>query len=279
MGQLQGLIPNIGATSAQTNAINQLTSLGQAGNPYASGTQSAIDNMLRGGGAQTYAPQVQQANQTYQGQVQPLASNTNYDPMQTPGIGDQLQALRDSITTGVNGQFAAAGRDMSGYNQKALASGLASGLAPVLTQQYNQNVLNQQNAANAGYNANNTATGMLAGMQQQGVANQNTGLGNVAPALANSTWGPQTAFTAQQLGQSTPASNLGLLAQIGIPLAALGTQSSGTQNTTSTPSMLSTIGSLGGLFSAPAGGTSAAAGLGQAASGIGSGILGLLGAL
>jgi hypothetical protein len=58
------------------------------------------------------------------GKCSPLASNTNYDPMSTPGIGTQLQALQDSITGSVNGQFAAAGRDMSGMNSKALGTGL-----------------------------------------------------------------------------------------------------------------------------------------------------------
>jgi hypothetical protein len=267
-GQVNSQLGNTGLTGAQSGAISQLTQMGQAGNPYASGTQSALDTMLHGGNATAYAPMVQNAYNTYQGQTNPLASNTNYDPMQTPGIGDQLQALKDQITTGVNGQFAAAGRDMSGYNQKALGSGLAAGLAPVLTAQYNQNVQNQQQAAANQYGAGNTTAGVLAGMNQQGVSNQNAGINNVSTALNNSTWGPQTTLTAQQLLHSIPTSNLAQLANIGIPLASLGSNSTGTSTTQNSPSIIQDITGLAGAL-----------GSGKSAAGGGSGILGLLGML
>ena len=183
LSQLQGNLGNTGLTSGESSAISSLS-----------------DPALQG--------RINQAYGQYQAQTSPLASNTNYDPMQTPGIGDQLQALKDSITQSVNGEFAAAGRDGSGYNQKALASGLAAGLAPVLTNQYNQNVQNQQNAAGNLYSAAGTNTGLLSGLGQQ-------------------------ALQAQLAGQQIPIQNLGLLANIGVPIAGLGSQSNGTSNTQS----------------------------------------------
>ncbi|WP_315731673.1 MULTISPECIES: tail fiber domain-containing protein [unclassified Bradyrhizobium] len=278
-GQLQGLIPNVGVTSPEQGAINQLTANGQAGNPYASSIGGVANSLLNGGGATNEAGRVNQNYQNYYAATNPLASNTNYDPMQTPGIGDQLQALKDSITTGVNGQFAAAGRDMSGYNQKALGQGLTAGLAPVITAQYNQNVQNQQGAANNLYNAGNTTTSALTGMNTQANANKVAGIGAAGEANTAQNWGPQQVITAQELAKSIPSSNLGLLAQIGIPLAALGTNSSGTSNSQNTPSLLQDITGIGGLFSSGAGGTSAAAGMGQAAAGGASGIMGMLGLL
>lgn len=186
LSQLQGQLGNTGLTQGQSSAINGLS-----------------DPALQG--------KINQAYGQYYNATNPLASNTNYDPMSTPGIGDQLAALKDQITTGVNGQFAAAGRDGSGYNQKALGQGLAAGLAPVLTNQYNQNVTNQQNAANNLFGAAGTNVGIQSGLLQQALA-------------------------AQTAGQQLPFQNLGLLANIGVPIAGLGSQSNGTSNTTSSGS-------------------------------------------
>jgi hypothetical protein len=68
-----------------------------------------------------------------------------------------------------------------------------------------------------------------------------------------------------------------MLANIGIPIAGLGSQTSGSgDNTTTTnPSLLSMLSGVGGLFSASANGTSAATGMGQAAANLGSGLTGL----
>lgn len=272
--QLNGLIPNTGTTAAENGAISQLTANGQAGNPYAGAIGGAATGLLNGGGATNYAPMVQQANDTYQGQVQPLASNMNYDPMQTPGLGDQLQALKDSITGSVNGQFAAGGRDFSGMNQKALGTGLTNGLAPIITNQFNANRQAQQQAAAAGYGANNTTAGILTGMNQQANANRVQGVQTAGDAMNAQNWGPQQTITAQELQKSIPASNLGLLAQIGIPLAGLGTNQNGTSTTTSSMSPFQMImGAVNGLGSG--GGTSTAAN-GTTSTSAGSGLLGLL---
>src|SRR6185437_17049527 len=157
----------------------------------------------------------------------------------------------------------------------------------ILTNQYNANVANQQGAANSLLNGSNTSAGLQAGLQQQAVNNQNTGINNVGTALNNSTYGPQTILAAQELGQQLPAQNLGLLANIGIPLAQLGTNATGSSTTTSNPSLLqdfaTAAGGLGSLFGSPKGGASAASGIGSALAGAGSaassGLSGLLGLL
>lgn len=277
LGQLQGLIPNTGTTAAENGAINQLTQMGQAGNPYATGTQSAINGMLQGGGAMNYAPTVQNAYSTYQGQMMPLASNTNYDPYSTPGFSDALKTSDQDISDRINGMFAAGGRDMSGMNVQNLARGLAQGNSQAIASQYNQNVSNQQGAATNLFGAGNTTGTTLANMNQTGVNNQNTGINNVSTALTNSTWGPQATITAQELAKSIPASNLGLLTQIGVPLASLGTNSNGTSTTESQMSPFQMI--MGGLGALGSGGSTSVAANGTVTKGAGSGILGLLGML
>ncbi|MEY9465823.1 hypothetical protein ABH973_006236 [Bradyrhizobium ottawaense] len=231
INQVNGGLSGTGLTNAQTGAINQLTQSGQAGNPYAAATGNVASTLLNGGGATNQAGNVNAAYQQYYNATNPLASNTNYDPMQTPGIGDQLSALKDDIMSSVNGQYAAAGRDFSGYNQKALGRGLAAGLAPVLTAQYNQNVQNQQGAAGNLYNAGNTTAGLQTGLTQQDLANRTQGVATANDALSANNWGANQVLNAQQLLQSIPQQNLAGWAQIGTPIAGLGSQSSGTSTT------------------------------------------------
>ena len=255
LGQLDPLIANSGLSSASTSAINQLQSSANAGNPYAGQIDSYTQNLLNGGGANNQAGNVQSGFDAYKAQTNPLASNTNYDPMQTPGLADALAALKSDITGSVNGQFAAAGRDSSGYNQQALGRGLTQGLAPVIVDQYNKNIANQQGAASNLYNASNTNAGLLAGLNQQGLANQQQGMTNSADALAAKNYGATQTLNLEQLKQSLPAQTLGLLAQIGVPIAGLGGQTSGTSTGTKEDSPMTQfmqfgqgLGALGNLW-------------------------------
>lgn len=250
LGQLQGQIANSGLTSGMQNAFGQLESNAQQGNPFAGQIGNVASNLLNGGGATAQAPAIQSAFDTFKAQTNPLASNTNYDPMQTPGLADSLKTMMGDIGTSINGQFAAAGRDLSGMNTQTLARGLTQGLAPILTQQYNQNVQNQQGAASNLYNAGNTTSGLLSGLNQQGVNNQVQGIASSNDAVTAQNYGPATMLQLEQLKQGIPMQNLGLLTQIGVPIAGLGTQSQGTSSTTQpwSQTFAQVAGGLGSLF-------------------------------
>jgi hypothetical protein len=172
----------------------------------------------------------------------------------------------------VNGQFAAAGRDFSGANQMAYGRGVAAAEAPVIAAQYNQDVANQINAANALYNAGNTTAGTLSGMQQNYLANQGQGVTAAQSALDAQNYGANATLAEEAQRRGIPVQALGLLAQIGIPIAGLGTQSNGT--TTGTQQMSGAdqfskiAGGIGNLVGASTSGANGAKG--------GSGLLGLL---
>lgn len=246
LGQLNPLISNSGLSSASSGAIDQLQQSANQGNPYAGQIDAYTQNLLNGGGANAQAGNIQSGFDAYKAQTNPLASNTNYDPMQTPGLADALAALKSDISGSVNGQFAAAGRDSSGYNQQTLGRGLAQGLAPVIVDQYNKNIANQQNAASSLYNASNTNGGLLAGLNQQSLANQGQGVTTANDALAAKNYGAAQTLNLEQLRQSIPAQNLGLLANIGVPIAGLGSQSSGTSNTQNQMSGADQFGKIAG---------------------------------
>ena len=232
LGQLQGNLANTGVTGAENGALNNTVSnaTNWAGQ-YAPTIGANATTLLNGGGATNQAGAVNQNYLDYAKATQPLASNTNYDPMQTPGLGTQLQGIQNSVGSQINGQFAAAGRDGSPANSQAYGYGVTQAMAPVLTAQYNQNVQNQQGAAGNLYNAGNTNAGILSGFQQQALANQQQGTQAAGDALNAQNSGNSAAMQAEAQRRGIPVQALGLLSQIGIPIAGLGGTSTSTGNT------------------------------------------------
>lgn len=246
LGQLQGNLNNTGVTGAENNALTTATN--NANNftsQYAPQIGNYATDLLKGGGATDQAGNVNQAYQDYQKVTQPLANNTNYNPYDTPGFADAINTMKSDITSGVNGQFAAAGRDMSGYNGQTLARGLTQGIAPTIAAQYNQNVTNQQGAAGNLYSAGNTNAGILAGLQQQKLANQGQGVTAAGQALDAQNTGANATLMAEAQRRGIPVQALGLLSQIGIPVAGLGSQSTGTSDTTKNDSLMTQFGQFG----------------------------------
>jgi hypothetical protein len=234
MGQLNPLIQNSGINPAQTGALNSVEANAAGGNPYAGQIGGYASSLLQGGGATNQAGAVNQNYQNYYNAMNPTASGANVG--NNPALTAQLQQIRSDVTNQVNGQFAAAGRDMSGMNQQTLARGIAQGEAPVIAGQYNQDVTNQMNAANALYGAGNTNAGILSGLQQNYLANQGQGVTASQDALSAQNYGANQTLAAEAQRQGIPAQTLGMLAQIGIPMAGLGSTSTGTSNGTSTMS-------------------------------------------
>lgn len=249
LGQLQGNLNNTGLTSAENAAITGATNNAYDWTKqYAPQIGSYATSLLNGGGATDQAGNVNQNYQRYVDQTNPLASNTNYNPYDTPGFKDALSTTIADITQGVNGQFAAAGRDFSGANSQALGRGILQGAAPTIAAQYNQNVQNQQGAAGNLYNAGNTNAGILAGLQQQKLANQGQGVNAAGAAMDANNAGYNATMQAEAQRRGIPVQALGLLAQIGVPIASLGSQSTGTSNTTKQASPLEVAMGVGNVF-------------------------------
>jgi hypothetical protein len=232
LGQLQGNLNNTGLTGAETGAINTLEANAGTANQYAPAIQGYAKDLLSGGGALNQQGAINQNYQDYQKNTSGLANNTNYDPRNTPGFSDYINTLTSDITQGVNGQFAAAGRDFSGANSQALGRGIMQGVAPTIAQQYNQNIQNQQGAAGNLYNAGNMNAGLLSGLQQQYLQNQGQGVGAAGAANDANNAGANATLAAEAARRGIPVQALGLLAQIGVPIAGLGGQSTGTSSGT-----------------------------------------------
>jgi hypothetical protein len=232
LGQLQGNLNNTGLTGAETGAINTLEQNAGTANQYAPAIQGYAKDLLSGGGALNQQGAINQNYQDYQKATQPLASNTNYNPYDTPGFKDALSTTIADITNSTNGQFAAAGRDFSGANSQALGRGIMQGVAPTIAQQYNQNIQNQQGAAGNLYNAGNMNAGLLVRSSAAIFAEPGAGVGAAGAANDANNAGANATLAAEAARRGIPVQALGLLAQIGIPIAGLGGQSTGTSSGT-----------------------------------------------
>lgn len=249
LSQVQGNLSKTGLTGDESNALKGLEQSGYTfANTYGPQIGNYATDLLRGGGALDQAGNINQNYQRYVDQTNPLASNTNYDPYSTPGFRDAIDTMRQDITNQVNGSFAAAGRDFSGANFNALGRGITSGIAPTIASQYNQNIQNQQGAAGNLYGAGNTNAGILAGLQQQKLANQGQGVGAAGQAADASNSGYNATLAAEAARRGIPVQALGLLAQIGIPIGGLGSQSTGKSETEKQASPLETAMGISGIF-------------------------------
>ncbi len=158
------------------------------------------------------------------------------DPSKNPALQGYLSTIANDVQNRVNGMFAGAGRDLSGANQMALARGITEGQAPVLLDAYSRARADQLGAQDKLYGAGGQTAGLLSQLDQQRLANQQAGIGASDAALQAQNYGPmqQLAIEAQRRG--IPLQNLQQLAGIGVPIAGLGSSSTGTKTTeTSTP--------------------------------------------
>lgn len=230
LGQVGTGLNNTGITGAETGALDTITRNANAATGYAPQIGANANELLRGGGAMDQSGNISQGLADYQRRLGATADGGMIG--QNSGLKPYLDSLTSDITNQINGQFAGAGRDFSGANFQALGKGITSGLAPVIANQYNTDVANQRGAADALYGAGNTNAGILSGLQQQALANKQVGAGAANQALDAQNAGANATLAAEAQRRNIPVGALGLLAQIGIPIAGLGGQSTGTSNTT-----------------------------------------------
>jgi hypothetical protein len=230
LGQIQGT--STAVTPTQKNAFSTLEANAAQGDPNAAATRALSTSLLN---SRDNSGTVGSAYNTLQGNIGGIASG-DVDPTTAPGMAGLLATIRNDVSNSVNGQFAAAGRDMSGANSQALARGISQGEAAPLLAQYNANVAAKTGAAGTLYNAgaNTAATTQAldaarAGLQQQGVSVGDT-------ALAQQNYAPNSLLSLEEQKTALPFSNMGLLASLLYPMAGLGGQVSGTgtSNTTGT---------------------------------------------
>ncbi len=217
LGGINSQVGNYAPTGAEQNAIGTIQNNAQGAQNYGGQATSLANDMMSGGGI------LNNAYQQYQNQLNPIA-NQNNDPTQAPGMQALLDTIRSDVSNQVNGQFAGAGRDLSGMNTQALARGISQGEAAPLLGQYNQNIQNQMGAANSLFGAGANTQQQVFGNRAQGL---DTAINGIPMAQNNQA---NQVLQAGQTARGAPLQNLGMLEGLTLPLAGLG----GTTNTTGT---------------------------------------------
>lgn len=234
LGQIGGIDTSL--TPNQSGALDQMTALARAGNPYAPAIDSFVTTALAGGGPDRTGL-LSDAYANYQKNLAGTVAGDYLDPNKNPFFANTTNAISNDVQNRVNGMFAGAGRDLSGANQGTLAREITNATAPIYSSVYNTERANQLNAQNALYGAGvGTAQG-LAGLDQQRFANQGAGV-NAAYQAYQSQFDPYNQIlSAEAARRGIPLSLMQQMAGIATPIASLGRSGEST-TTQESPSQL-----------------------------------------
>ena len=216
-------------TAGVASAIDAQKGILSQTNPAATAGTTVANNILAG---QNYAPQVATAYGDLNRRLSPTADGANLDIMSNP----QLRAMLDQVGTDaaerINSQFAAAGRDFSGYNQKAVAEGVSRAQTPLLLDQFNREQGRTDAAARDLFSSGTGAATTQAGLDAQKAGLDTGAVGLLDQINKDRIAQGQEAIDLEQLKAQIPYMNEGWLAQLLYPAAGLG----GTQTGTATGS-------------------------------------------
>lgn len=227
LGKLQGQVDSSGLSSTASGAIDQLQQSANAGNPYTGQITDLAKSLLSGGGATGQSGAVTDNLKSFSDRFGSFA-DPNYSSLNSPELRAALDQIQTDVTGQTRGMFAAGGRSFSPSEAGAIARNVTSAQAPLILDQFNKDQAIRTDAAKSLYDAGNTSAGLQTGMTQQDIANRLQGVTTSNDAMAAKDYGAQRTLDLETLKQQLPAQTLGLLAQIGIPIAGLGGQSSGT---------------------------------------------------
>ena len=244
LGSLGGYLGGGGANSPAQNYLFNEAAGNISGVPnFGPAASQTASNIFQTGGDPTGLLRTSAGNlQSVAGEGANGGAGLN--PMNTPGMQNVLNTIQNDTQNSINGQFAGAGRSLSGLNEQTLARGLAQGEAVPLLNQYNQNVSNMM-GANQG----------LGTISQNAMSNlgQGMNIAGAAPGLAAS--GPMAEEALLQQQQMQPFQYLSGASDIANQLGAMGGQTIGSGNQQNTGSLLSALTSLfGGAGGGTAGG-------------------------
>ncbi len=255
--------PTPGLTASEQGAVNKWTNVGKAGHQFIPQMDAVANGLLT---PTDYGGYARDAYSDLQSNLGGYASGAMLDPANNPYFADLMTQLGDSAANRVNSSFAAAGRDMSGANQRAVGQGVTEAQLPVLAQMYQQNQDRQFQANSMLQGAGYGLSGLLSDLDTAEGNRQIAGINAANSAMDARTWGPQQVLAAQGAGRQIPIQSAQAYAGVLGDLASrFGTQnSSQTQETSSTPSVMDMIGQVIGigttLMGMPGGKTTTGAG-------------------
>lgn len=249
-----GLNPAV--TAAQGGALTNLSN-SLSGTPNFGAAGAGAINKLFSSDSSPQVGMLNSAYDTMRTNLSPTASGAHLNPYDTPGFGDAIRTMIQDTTDKTKGVYAGSGRDPSGAGSfaQSLGRGITSGVAPTIASQYGQNYGNMIGANNTMFSGAGSTASAINNLRQGDMAATLGGIqgASAIPGLFSGPAQAQYAVANQQYAQ--PFQNLAQLLQPSIALAGLGSNSSGTGQSTQTnhPSMMSNIGQAIGMAGSVAG--------------------------
>lgn len=237
---------NVGPTSAQSDAFSQLESNANQGNPYEGDIKQLSADLF---GANSRSGQVEDAYKKLTDQLGDTAAGKNLDINENPYLQKVMQGMSDDIFNRIGGQFAAAGRNITGNaaGQQAVARGITAGEAPTLFNQYNTERQNQMNAAGQLFQGGTGAAQTEQGLDTSALNTRGQGIAASQAALDAQNYAPNTILNLEQQMKNMPAQDLASYVQLLGSIAGLGGQATGTSKQSGTSFGMGANDVLGGI--------------------------------
>lgn len=212
-------------TSTQMSAVGDLKDIYGEGNPFQEQLTNLANDFFTG--PQSQSGMIGDAYASLQKQLSPYAEGKFVDFNSNPYIQQMLSEVGDSVQQRINAQFAGAGRDLSGMNQRAVGQGVTAAQLPILADLYNQEQNRALGAANTLFTGANTAATGMQGLDTSALTTRGAAPGLATAAMDAELWGPQGLFNLEQTVSESPFQKLGLLGNLLLPVAQLGQQQTG----------------------------------------------------
>jgi len=217
-----------GPSTNQLDAADRLTNLGFAGNPNSGDVQRLADDLFS---TQSRAGAVQAGYDDLERRLTPTADGTNLNILNNPHLQGLLQRAGDDVAGRINAQFAGAGRDLSGYNQRAIGEGVAGAQLPILFDQFNREQGRTDAAARDLFGAKTGSITTQDILDRQATDQRARGIDAQKARMDMDAWGPKMVFDLEQQMKKLPYEDLSYMAELLFPVAGLGSQSTGTSVT------------------------------------------------
>lgn len=233
LGKLGGQMGQgtIGATDTQNAAADRLRKLGMDGNPNSGDIQKLADDLFA---TKSRAGDVGAGYADLERRLSGTADGSNLDILNNPHLAKLMTRVGDDAAQRVNSQFAAAGRDLSGYNQRALGEGVTGAQLPLLLNQYNTEQGRSDSAARDLFAAKTGTATTQDMLDRAAFDTRSKGIDAQKARMDLDAWGPQMVMQLEQQLKGLPYEDLSKIAELLFPAAGLGGQAKGTSRTQGT---------------------------------------------
>lgn len=218
-------------TPEQMAAFGLLEGTAAGGNPFTADISQLAKDQF---GTQSYSGDIAPLLTQLQSNLGDYASGKNLDFSSNPQVQAMLKTIGDDVTNRTNQLFAGAGRDLSGAHTQTLARGLAQGEAAPLFDLFKTEEGNHLAAAEALANAGMSGAQIKQALDTGAIATRTGALPTAQAAIQAGNYAPNSILNLEQQKQELPLGDLSQWAQLLLPIAGLGSSTSGTSHTTGT---------------------------------------------